>query len=93
LGVRQSAEFLRAADAWDFDVVQRVGDELIGKTRNGERWLSVDYLRDATVVAHLKNGDPAGARTAFDALSPLVSRDAVGDLRTRLLRAHIARER
>jgi len=93
LGVRQSVEFLRAADGWDFEVVQRVGDELIRKSRNGERWFSADYLRDATVVAHLKNGDPAGAKTAFDALSRLVSRDPPGDLRTGLLRAYIARER
>ena len=92
-GVRQSVEFLKAADAWDFEVVQRVGDELISKARNGERWFSADYLRDATVVAHLKNGDPTGAKTAFDALSRLVSRDPPGDLRTRLLRAYIARER
>src|SRR5207253_3997281 len=93
LGVRQSVEFLKAADAWDFQVVQRIGDELIRKARNGERWFSADYLRDATVVAHLKNGDPTGAMTAFDALARLVSRDAPGDLRTRLLRAYIARER
>jgi spermidine synthase len=91
-GVRQSVEFLKAADAWDFEVVQHIGDELIRKTLTGERWFSPDYLRDATVVAHLKNGDPTGAKTAFDALSRLVSRDAVGDLRTRLLRAYIARE-
>jgi len=91
LGVRQSVQFLKAADGWDFEVVQRVGDQLIGKMRSGERWFSPDYLRDATVSAHLKNGDPSGARAAFSALLPFVSRDAVGDLRTRLLRAHIAR--
>jgi len=88
-GARQSVEFLKAADGWDFDVVQRVGDELIRKVIKGERWFSPDYLRDATVVAHLRNGDPTGARRAFDAMRPLVSRDAVADLRTRLLRAYI----
>jgi len=86
-GVRQSAEFLKAADAWNFDVVQHVGDDLITRARSGEKWISANYLRDATVVAHLQNGDPAGARKAFDALLPLVSRDAETDLRTRLLRA------
>ena len=91
LGVRQSVEFLKAANGWDFRVIQRVGDELTTRTKNGERWLSADYLRDATVVAHLKNGDAAGAKKAFDALAKLVSRDAVGDLRTRLLQAYIAR--
>jgi hypothetical protein len=89
VGVRQSVQFLKAADGWDFEVVQRVGDELIGSMRNGERWISPDYLRDATVSAHLKNGDPSGASAAFTALLPVVSRDAVGDLRTRLLRARI----
>jgi len=92
-GARQSVEFLKAADGWDFDVVQRVGDELIRKVIKGERWFSPDYLRDATVVAHLRNGDPTGARKAFDAMRPLVSRNAVADLRTRVLRAYIARER
>ncbi len=93
LDVRQSAQFLKAADGWDFEVVQRIGDQLIGKMRNGVRWVSPDYLRDATVSAHLKNGDPSGARAAFAALLPFVSRDAVGDLRTRLLRAYLARHR
>jgi predicted membrane-bound spermidine synthase len=91
LSVRQSVEFLSAADAWDFADVQRLGDELIRKMRRGERWLPADYLRDATVVAHLKNADPRGAKVAFDALLPLVSRDTVVQLRTRLLREHIAR--
>ena len=92
-GARQSVKFLEAADGWDFDVVQRVGDELIWKVMKGERWFSPNYLRDATVVAHLRNGDPTGAKRTFDAMRPLVSRDAVVDLRTRLLRAYIARER
>jgi hypothetical protein len=88
-GARQSVEFLEAADRWDFEAVQRVGDELIRKATTGEIWLSSDYLRDATVVAHLKDGDPAGAKRAFDAMRPLVRRDPVADLRTRLLRAYI----
>ena len=91
LGVRQSVQFLKAADEWDFEVVQRVGDELIRKMRNGETWFSADYLRDATVSAHLKNGDLTGGRAAFTALLPFLSRDAVGDLRTRLLQARIGR--
>ncbi|HEX6629227.1 MAG TPA: fused MFS/spermidine synthase [Gemmatimonadaceae bacterium] len=85
-GVRQSVEFLKAADAWNFPVVQRVGDELIERIRSGEKWFSPDYLRDATVVAHLKNGDPVGALSALNAMSTLVSRDAIGFLRTQLLR-------
>jgi spermidine synthase len=87
--VRQAAQFLKAADRWDFEAVQRLGDELIRKARDGEVWIPVDYLRDATVTAHLKNGDMKGARAAFDALLPMVSRGADTDLRTRLLRAHI----
>jgi len=93
LSVRQSVDFLNAADAWDFATVQRLGDELIRKTGSREVWLPHDYLRDATVVAHLKNADPRGAKAAFDALLPLVSRDTVTQLRTSLLRAHIARAR
>jgi spermidine synthase/MFS family permease len=88
-GVRQSVQFLKAADSWDFEAVQRIGDELISKAKAGEVWIPVDYLRDATVTAHLESGDVAGARAAFAALLPLVSRDAASDLRTRLLRAHI----
>ena len=87
--VRQSVDFVRAVDAWDFPMVQAAGDQLIRKMRKGEWWLPPGYLRDATVVAHLKNGDPLGARAAFTAMMPLVGRDAVGDLRSRLLSAHI----
>jgi spermidine synthase len=89
-GVRQSVQFLKAADGWDFEAVQRIGDELIRKAKDGEVWIPVDYLRDAAVTAHLKSGDVAGARAAFAALLPLVSRGAASDLRTHLLRAHIA---
>ena len=88
-GVRQSVQFLKAADGWDFEAVQRIGDELIRKAKDGEVWIPIDYLRDATVTAHLKSGDVAGARAAFAALLPLVSRGAASDLRTHLLRAHI----
>jgi hypothetical protein len=90
-GARQSVDFLEAADRWDFEVAQRVGDELVRKATRGERWFSPDYLRDATVVAHLKNGDTTGARRAFDAMRPLVSRDAVAGLRTRLLAAYLGK--
>jgi hypothetical protein len=57
----------------------------------GEKWFSPDYLRDATVTAHLMNGDARGANAAFTALLPLVSRDPVSELRTRLLGARIGR--
>src|SRR5689334_585794 len=90
-GVRQSVDFVRAVDAWDFPMVQAAGDQLIKKMRKGDWWVPPGYLRDATVVAHLKNGDPMGAKAAFEAMQPLVGRDAVGDLRSRLLRAHIIR--
>jgi spermidine synthase len=88
-GIRETVQFREAADGWDFEVVQRVGDELIGKMLKGEKWFSADYLRDATVTAHLMNGDPRGANAAFKALLPLVSRDPVVELRTRLLGAAI----
>ncbi len=88
-GVRQSVDFVKAVDAWDFPMVQAAGDELIKKMRKREWWVPPGYLRDATVVAHLKNGDPAGARSAFVAMMPFVGRDAVGDLRSRLLSAYI----
>jgi hypothetical protein len=72
-------------------MVQAAGDQLIKKMRKGDWWVPPGYLRDATVVAHLKNGDPMGAKAAFEAMQPMVGRDAVGDLRSRLLRAHIIR--
>ncbi|MFL5483199.1 MAG: fused MFS/spermidine synthase [Gemmatimonadaceae bacterium] len=90
-GVRQSVDFVRAVDGWDFPMVQAAGDQLIKKMRKADWWVPPGYLRDATVVAHLKNDDAVGAKAAFEAMLPLVGRDAVGDLRTRLLRAHIVR--
>ena len=91
--VRQSVDFLKASDSWDFAMVQAAGDELIRKTRKGERWLPPDHLRDATVVAHLKNGDAIGAMKALNAMQPFVSRDPAVVLRTRLLYAHIKKAR
>jgi spermidine synthase len=90
-GVRQSVDFVKAVDAWDFPMVEAAGDQLIKKMRKGDWWVPPGYLRDATVVAHLKNGDAMGAKAAFDAMQSLVGRDAVGDLRSRLLSAHIIR--
>lgn len=69
--------------------MQRLGDDLMAKMRNRERWIPADYLRDATVVAHLRNGDLTGARTAFDSMLLFVSRGTIGELRTELLRAHV----
>ena len=91
--VRQTVDFLRAADSWDFAMVQAAGDELIRKLRKREQWLPPDHLRDATVVAHLQNGDTIGAMKALNAMQPFVSRDPAVDLRTRLLRAHIKKAR
>jgi spermidine synthase len=88
-GVAESVQFLQAADAWDFPTTQRVGDDLIERMRNRERWIPGEYLRDATVVAHLKNGDVRGAKTAFESMLPFVSRRPIAELRTELLRAHI----
>jgi predicted membrane-bound spermidine synthase len=88
-GVREAVQFIKAADAWDFPTVQRVGDDLMAKMRNRERWISADYLRDATVVAHLRNGDVSGAKLAFDSMLLFVSRGAIAQLRTELLRAHV----
>jgi hypothetical protein len=61
----------------------------MAKMRNRERWISADYLRDATVVAHLRNGDVSGAKLAFDSMLLFVSRGAIAQLRTELLRAHV----
>jgi len=91
--VRQSVDFLRAADSWDFAMAQAAGDELIKKLRNGEQWLPPDHLRDATVVAHVANGDAIGAMKMLNAMQPFVSRDPAVDLRTRLLWAHIKKAR
>ncbi|HET9636604.1 MAG TPA: fused MFS/spermidine synthase [Gemmatimonadaceae bacterium] len=91
--VRQAVDFVKAADSWDFAMLQAAGDQLIKKMRKGDWWVPPGYLRDATVVAHLRNGDPGGAKAALAAMMPFVGRDAVGDLRTRLLGAHIAAAR
>ena len=90
--VKESVDFLEGADKWDFAVVQRLGDDLIKRQQNGERWLPADYLRDATAVAHLKNGDPTGATAVFRALRPFMPDDAVTRFRTRLLSAYILRQ-
>src|SRR2546423_1689105 len=89
ISVRESVQFLKAADGWDFPTIQSAGDDLMAKMRNRDRWIPADYLRDATVVAHVENGDLSGAKTAFDSMVLFVSRGAIAELRTELLRAHV----
>jgi predicted membrane-bound spermidine synthase len=87
--VRNSVEFLHAADAWDFPTVARTGQALIATGVKGKGWISPEYLRDATVIAQLKNSDATGAMKTFREVLPFVKRDAVSMFRTRLLSAMI----
>lgn len=89
LAVRQSVDFVHAADVWDFRNLARTGEALINDGLQGTGWISPEYLRDATVVAQLMNGDAPAAMKTFRATLPFVQRNEVSIFRTRLLFAKI----
>jgi spermidine synthase len=80
-------DFMHGLASWNFQQASTAADILMPDADLGEGWVPNDMFRDGTVVAKLETGDVAGARKAFETLTPLVG--SRSDLRSRLLAAQI----
>lgn len=87
---RSIVRFTHGMAAWDWPAVLREAPTLAVVERSGERWIPPLLVRDAVVIAHLRTGDQAGARAAFNSLSRRIPRGTT-DLRSRILQAHLGR--
>ena len=83
--------FLHGLAASDFATASRAAEPLLAAASRGDYWLSPDLLREGVIVARLRTGDIAGARSAFVQLGPTSSR-APDDVRPQLLAAWIMAE-
>jgi len=80
--------FVEGLARWDFERVSRAADRLLALSMQGETWLPPALLLDGAVIAKLRTGQPAAARTFYDHLADSAYRDR-GDLRRRLLAAYV----
>ncbi len=81
--------FMHAIAAYDWPAAAAEVDTLLLARENARTWMVSDMLRDGAVVARLQTGDVAGARKVFDRMAEYSARKR-GDLRVKLLEAHIA---
>lgn len=87
---RAAVAFAHGVAAWDWPAVLKAAPLIPSGERASERWVPLQLVRDAVVIAHLRTGNPTAARTAFDSLSRRLP-GAGTDLRSRILRAHLGR--
>jgi hypothetical protein len=85
---RDVVAFRQAMASWKFTEASALGERLIPPTVAGRRWIPADELRDGLIMARLHTKDVAGARKAFDVLTPLSTRSA-SDLRSQLLSSYL----
>jgi predicted membrane-bound spermidine synthase len=87
---RAAFRFMHAIAAYDWPTAADQVDPLLRARADGVAWLNNDLFRDAAVVALLHTNQVSRARAAFDKMAEYSTRK-VGDLRTRMLDAHIAK--
>ena len=80
-------DFMHGLASWNFQQASVAADLLVTDSDLGAGWVPTDMLRDGAVVAKLATGDVAGARRAFELLTPRI--DSPRDLRSRVLDARI----
>ena len=85
---RASVAFLHGLASWDFAEAARASRTLLDAASRGDHWLPPDLLREGSVVALLRTGDPAGAGAAYVMLGGTSSRSP-NDVRPQLLEAWI----
>ena len=85
--------FMHGISAYDWAEAAAQVDALLDARTKERNWINSDLFRDAACVALLHTGDVAKARRVFDRMAEFTARKP-GDLRVRLIDAHIAaRER
>ncbi|MFI5310755.1 MAG: spermidine synthase [Gemmatimonadales bacterium] len=89
-GCRSALRFMHAVAAYDWPMAAEEVDSLLRARAEGISWLNNDLFREAAVVALLHTNHVLRARATFDKMAEYSSRKA-GDLRVRMLDAHIAR--
>jgi hypothetical protein len=86
---RAALRFLHAIATYDWPHAAEQVDTLVRARNDGVAWINMDLLREAGTVAFLQTGDATKARKALDGMAEYSTRKT-GDLRVRLLEAHIA---
>jgi predicted membrane-bound spermidine synthase len=86
---RAALRFLHAIAVYDWPAAAAQVDIVLRAREDGTTWLNNDLFRDGAVIALLHTGDAAKARTVYDKMGEFATRK-LGDLRVRLLDAHIA---
>ena len=86
---RAALRFLHAIASYDWPVAAAQVDALQRARNQGVAWINSDLLREAGTVALLRTGDVAKARKLLDGMAEFSTRKS-GDLRVRLLQAHVA---
>ena len=82
--------FMHAVAAYNWPVAADQVDSLLRARADGVSWLNNDLFREAAVVTFLHTNHVLRARAVFDKLAEYSTRKA-GDLRVRMLDAHIAK--
>jgi hypothetical protein len=84
-----AVRFMHAISAYDWKLATAEIPALLKARENGIAWINEDLFRDGATIALLQTGEFAKARTVFDRMGAFAARKP-GDLRVRLLNAHIA---
>jgi len=87
---RLALRFMHAIATYDWPRAAEQVDALVRSRADGVVWINSDLFREAAAVALVHTGDAAKARTVLDRLAEYSGRKT-GDLRVKLLEAHIGR--
>ena len=81
--------YVRAVSTYDWKQAAGYVDSLVKARTESVQWLNSDFFRESAAVALLKSGDPPKAQATLDRMAEYSSRKK-GDIRVRLIEAHIA---
>jgi hypothetical protein len=85
-----AVQFAHALAIWDFPAASAAGDTLMKAVDTGALWVPTEFLRDGLVIAKLRRGDPLGARTVYNTLTPFYPA-SIPQLRSLLVESFLRR--